>query len=77
MPISEEMNALHEEGTRKRRMFTMELVRTSGMIVQASAEEDSLWPPTMSNALPSSGNRGENAMQIVSQQLPHNHASSC
>lgn len=47
----------------------MELERKSGMPFQARAEDDSLWPPTMSTP----DNCSEDAMQIVSRPLPHNH----
>lgn len=40
----------------------MELERKSGIPFQARAEDDSLWPPTMS-----SDNYSEDAMRIVSQ----------
>lgn len=62
VPISEELNTLHEESTKKRRISTMELERKSGIPFQARAEDDSLWPPTMS-----SDNYSEDAMRIVSQ----------
>lgn len=43
----------------------MELARKSGMSFQALAEDDSLWPPTMSP-----DHCSEDAMQIVSQLCP-------
>lgn len=66
VPISEELNALHEECARKMRLSTMELERKSGMPFQARAEDDSLWPLTMSNP----DNCSEDAMQIVRRPLP-------
>lgn len=65
VPIDNELNARHEESTRKRRLSTMELARKSGMSFQARAEDDSLWPPTTSP-----DHCSEDAMQIVGQLRP-------